>query len=101
MDAKTSPSPHGLHSDARSGPSNVPGPGPTQDHAAHEVAGRRWTGAGSVPVPAGHALPTSGFLFWRPARSLCCAGELLWESVEAVPRCTPKVLHYRLSCLCG
>lgn len=32
MDAKTSPSPHGLHSDARSGPSNVPGPGPTQGH---------------------------------------------------------------------
>lgn len=54
-----------------------------------------------MPVPAGHALPTSGFLFWRPARSLCCAGELLWESVEAVPCCTPKVLHYRLSCLCG
>lgn len=68
---------------------------------AHEVAGRRWTGAGLVPVPAGHALPTSGFLFRRPAQSLCCAGELLWESVEAVPRCTPKVLHYRLSCLCG
>lgn len=32
MDAKTSPSPHGLHSDACSGPSNVPGPGPTQGH---------------------------------------------------------------------
>lgn len=106
MDAKTLPNPHSLHSNVCCCPSSVPysvtflwsrthpgSRGALRGHVAHEVAGRCQSGAVLVPISKGQALPTSGFLLWRPAQSLCCAGELVWESVEAIPRCPPKVLH--------